>query len=165
MPSSMGSSPPKDGTWVSCTAGRFFTIWATRKALQHLMLHQIHTYFALTQSQGYSPVPSHIGHWFVIDNSCVDNQWVMSIKEKWCHWGWKTVLSWLFGWLPAREEALHRLLSKQAGWCVPVEETTCRHLPREEVGWLRSCAESIWRPGNKGPSIYRSFSATTPRPK
>ena len=27
-----GSSWPKDQTWVSCTAGRFFTIWATGEA-------------------------------------------------------------------------------------------------------------------------------------
>ena len=30
---SRGSSQPRDQTWVSCTAGRFFTIWATREAL------------------------------------------------------------------------------------------------------------------------------------
>ena len=29
---SRGSSRPRDRTWVSCTAGRFFTIWATREA-------------------------------------------------------------------------------------------------------------------------------------
>ena len=28
---SRGSSPPRDGTWVSCIAGRFFTIWAPKK--------------------------------------------------------------------------------------------------------------------------------------
>ena len=28
---SRGSSWPRDWTWVSCIAGRFFTIWATRK--------------------------------------------------------------------------------------------------------------------------------------
>ena len=27
---SRGSSPPRDGTWVSCIAGRVFTVWATR---------------------------------------------------------------------------------------------------------------------------------------
>ena len=36
-PLSMGfsrqSSQPRDWTWVSCVAGRFFTIWATREAL------------------------------------------------------------------------------------------------------------------------------------
>ena len=31
--SSRGSSRSRNGTWVSCTAGRFFTIWATREAL------------------------------------------------------------------------------------------------------------------------------------
>ena len=29
---SRGSSWPRDQTWVSCIAGRFFTIWATREA-------------------------------------------------------------------------------------------------------------------------------------
>ena len=29
---SRGSSGPRDWTWVSCTAGRFFTIWATRES-------------------------------------------------------------------------------------------------------------------------------------
>ena len=32
MPSSRGSSQPRDWTLVSCIAGGFFTIWATRKA-------------------------------------------------------------------------------------------------------------------------------------
>ena len=32
MPFSRGSSWPRDWTWVSCTAGRFVTIWATREA-------------------------------------------------------------------------------------------------------------------------------------
>ena len=31
--SSRGSSWPRDWTWVSCIAGRFFTIWTTREAL------------------------------------------------------------------------------------------------------------------------------------
>ena len=32
MPSSSGFSQPRDRTQVSCIAGRFFTIWATREA-------------------------------------------------------------------------------------------------------------------------------------
>ena len=32
IPFSRGSSQPKDQTQVSCIAGRFFTIWATREA-------------------------------------------------------------------------------------------------------------------------------------
>ena len=30
VPFSRGSSQPRDRTWVSCIAGRFFTIWASR---------------------------------------------------------------------------------------------------------------------------------------
>ena len=38
IPLSRGSSWPRDQMWVSCIAGRFFTIWATREALlQHLV--------------------------------------------------------------------------------------------------------------------------------
>ena len=33
IPFSRGSSWPRDGTQVSCIAGRFFTIWAIREAL------------------------------------------------------------------------------------------------------------------------------------
>ena len=33
MPSSRGPSPPGDRIQVSCLAGRFFTVWATREAL------------------------------------------------------------------------------------------------------------------------------------
>ena len=32
LPSSRGSSPLRDWMWVSCIAGEFFTIWATREA-------------------------------------------------------------------------------------------------------------------------------------
>ena len=32
---SRGSFQPRDWTWVSCTAGRFFTDWATREELTH----------------------------------------------------------------------------------------------------------------------------------
>ena len=34
LPFPKGSSLPRDGTRVSCIAGRFFTIWATRDALK-----------------------------------------------------------------------------------------------------------------------------------
>ena len=37
VPFSKGFSQPRDRTWLSCIASRFFTIWATRKA--HLFAH------------------------------------------------------------------------------------------------------------------------------
>ena len=39
MPFPRGSSRPRDWTWVSCIAGRFFTIWATREALLEKLRH------------------------------------------------------------------------------------------------------------------------------
>ena len=36
LPFARGSSQPKDGTQISCFAGRFFTVWATREALKSL---------------------------------------------------------------------------------------------------------------------------------
>ena len=43
---STGSSQPKDWTWVSCIGGRFFTVWATREALE---------FRTCPQKQGLSP--------------------------------------------------------------------------------------------------------------
>ena len=37
MPSSRVSSQPRDGTQVSFIAGGFFTVWATREALEALV--------------------------------------------------------------------------------------------------------------------------------
>ena len=36
---SMGSSWPRNRTWVSCTAGRFFIMWATREAIVVYICH------------------------------------------------------------------------------------------------------------------------------
>ena len=38
---SRGSSQPGDQTWVSCTAGRFFTVWATREVLRLLQFSSV----------------------------------------------------------------------------------------------------------------------------
>ena len=41
IPFSSGSYPPSDLTWVSDTAGVFFTVWATREAPEY-RIHQVH---------------------------------------------------------------------------------------------------------------------------
>ena len=38
MPSSKGSSQPRDQTQVSCIAAEFFTIWAIREAIREAFL-------------------------------------------------------------------------------------------------------------------------------
>ena len=50
MPSFRGSSQPRDGTQVSCIAGGFFTIWATREA-QYVYIYP-----------HFFGFPSHLGH-------------------------------------------------------------------------------------------------------
>ena len=40
-PFSRESSLPRNWTWVSCIAGRFFTSWATREALKVLYTHKL----------------------------------------------------------------------------------------------------------------------------
>ena len=55
MPSSRGSSSPRDRTQVSCIAGRFFTVWATREA--HLPSYLL-VIFAYTWPTSLSHIPS-----------------------------------------------------------------------------------------------------------
>ena len=40
MPSSRGSSPPRDQTCISCTAGEFFNHWATWEAQKEVMANK-----------------------------------------------------------------------------------------------------------------------------
>ena len=50
IPFSKGSSQPRNGTQVSCIAGRFFTVWGTREAqvvlytLEMIRLQQLAVY-------------------------------------------------------------------------------------------------------------------------
>ena len=48
MPSSRGSSKPRDWTKVSCIEGRFFTIWATREA------QQIYNFFKIREVETHT---------------------------------------------------------------------------------------------------------------
>ena len=59
IPFSRGSSQPRDQTWVSCIAGRFFTIWATREA-QWDSSQWFHKSF--WQFLTISPTPTPSGH-------------------------------------------------------------------------------------------------------
>ena len=46
IPFSRGSSLPRDWTQVSCIAGRLFTVWTTREALElHQQCPRLHYYF------------------------------------------------------------------------------------------------------------------------
>ena len=44
VPFSRGSSWPRDQIWVSCIAGKFFTVWATREALTNMRVAKMMHY-------------------------------------------------------------------------------------------------------------------------
>ena len=47
IPFSRGSSWPRDWTWTSCIAGRFFTLWATRFLKTSLFCKDMHLWWRL----------------------------------------------------------------------------------------------------------------------
>ena len=49
IPFSRGSSRPMDWTWVSCIAGRFFTIWATREDLLGTIMNPQHIHILISR--------------------------------------------------------------------------------------------------------------------
>ena len=51
IPFFRGSSWPRDQTWVSLIAGRFFTIWATREALFNIQKSIIFQYISFWKSE------------------------------------------------------------------------------------------------------------------
>ena len=53
IPFSRGSSRPRDQTWVSCFAGRFFIVWVTREALQGLV--NLAPHFSVEEPEGDLP--------------------------------------------------------------------------------------------------------------
>ena len=77
IPFSRGSSWPRDQTWVSCIAGRFFTVWATREALY--LSTPCLSHLSFIQSSGWETIPapparkllSLVYSWFHVLPACV----------------------------------------------------------------------------------------------
>ena len=57
---SRGSSPPRDWTWISCIAGRFFTNWATRTPQSLDPLNVLVLKLVLTEPPATSPSQLHV---------------------------------------------------------------------------------------------------------
>ena len=70
QPLSRASSWPRDQTWVSCIAGRFFTVWATREA-HSLVEHFLHS--ELLRNEG-------LKHHIILCN--LDNSYCKSPHQK-----------------------------------------------------------------------------------
>ena len=82
LPFSRGPSWPKDGTRVSCTVGRFFTIWAT------LLINMKWVFMAAVTSQGEEFEPEHLSTYSV--QGVAYFSWQNCFKEKGSCWPEKT---------------------------------------------------------------------------
>ena len=66
---SRGSSWPRDWTWVSCIAGRFFTSWATReKALCHCCLFYDWRMMQSTYLEMNVPFPTFVPEYTIVSH-------------------------------------------------------------------------------------------------
>ena len=72
IPFSKGSSQFRDWTWVSCIAGRFFTVWATREA------HATDPYYSQINCHGPKEKELHVFNKYVFTNHCW--AFIMQIK-------------------------------------------------------------------------------------
>ena len=57
FPSTRDLSRPRDQTWVSCRASRFFTIWATRRSHTTHIKHDLHSWRLHQESESVPPPP------------------------------------------------------------------------------------------------------------
>ena len=76
MPSSRASSQPRDRTQVSCIAGRFFTVWATREAQDYWNKCANHAeYLFLTDTSILSPDSPRVPDPTSTISCCNPNSW------------------------------------------------------------------------------------------
>ena len=89
---SKGSSRPKDWTWTSCIAGRFFTIWATRETLNfYILTFYIKLIYILKKKSVSEALSLRVG---------AQSDWYV---------GWGDFLEWWSSFLAARGEGYTHL--------------------------------------------------------
>ena len=96
IPFSRVSSWPRDQTQVSCIAGRFFTIWATRKALKSTPIAVPHKWVATENLLGRNLVKDHAPilcflHFFSIKEAVIVINWTNPCGFK--HFSWEATKS------------------------------------------------------------------------
>ena len=91
MPSSMRSSRPRDQTHVSCIAGKFFAIWATREARTSLVKCKIQT----MKGHHYTPKWLFFLKWMLLRIEQLQNCYIASENSKWKIYFGKQLSSYL----------------------------------------------------------------------
>ena len=100
VPSSRGSSQPRDRTQVSCIAGGFFTSWATREALKQReaqMSSDLIIFFSFLVSQ---TVLYHLYKFMFWDKFCfIPFQFTCLLQRNGANWaGWEFQYNTEQGW-------------------------------------------------------------------
>ena len=131
---SRGSSRPRDWTWVSCTAGRLFTIWATREALSYAAAaaaKSLQSCQTLCDPTDSSPPGSSVPgilqartlEWVAISFS---NAWKWKVKGKSLSRVWLFATPWTAGYQAPPSMGF----SRQEYWSgVPLPSPTSIHKP------------------------------------
>ena len=92
IPFSRGSSWPRSRTQVSCLAGRFFTIWATREAsYPNLNINYFNQLWDLTLGRDQLWEGTRVFFWVrgKVEGNCSEKTWVVCHKRR--HWtGWRS---------------------------------------------------------------------------
>ena len=156
MPSSRGSSQPRNWTKVSCTAGRFFTIWAPGKpSSSNDLWGALKGPVVLLTSSGLtrSPWKHSVGSWgerasaglgFCFYGIKGDN--LGSPRVWWDCFLLVTVASLvaqLVKNLPAMWETWVQSLVTQCSWAPPVAQLV-KNPPAMWETWVNSYAEFLW---------------------
>ena len=78
---SKGSSQPRNRTWVSYTAGRFFTSWPTREALTGIQIKYEGYTLRYKDALLFKIYKTNIYPWYIYNNN--NNNEFMSISPNW----------------------------------------------------------------------------------
>ena len=105
IPFSRGSSQPRNGTWVSCIAGKFFTIWATREASISRLLLFSHSESLQPHGLQHARLPCPSLSPRICSDSCPLNHW--------CHPTMSSNLLLLPSVFPS-----FRVFSKESALCI-----------------------------------------------
>ena len=147
MPSSRGSSQPSDRTQVSCIAGEFFTVWATREAQKRSAAAAAKSLQScptlcdpIDGSPPGCPIPGILQartlEWVAISFS---NAWKWKVKVKsFSH-------IWLFAtpWTAAHQALLSMGFSRQEYWSgVPSPSTQKRPSRKQKLICRLDCLKS-----------------------
>ena len=132
--SSRGSSQPRDRTRVSCTAGRFFTDWATRETQANYDLQQfVKKYTFMNKNQFIFPLT-----WSLQDSETLKLQ--LSIPQNYASWSRVTIST--------SDKSPQQLMDSLCACCCVATQKDYQTFKLKTKNIFQistACTHSIWR--------------------